>query len=170
MPLPSLGSIGRHNPAVQAQRSPGKSGRCVHCRPPVFVASHSLSEQVSMPDTCTQKEQCYLQAAGSDEALAKAKVSIVTPTFDACTIPARSPFKVHSPHSLLHISSRSRPHTPGASRGHLEFTLCSHGRLSVPPGGTKPRAQHWQSSSSQGSTPRSDAGQVGARVKQEEGC
>ena len=54
MPLPSLGSMGRHNPAVQAQRSPGKSGRCVHCRPPVFVASHSLTGQVSMPDTCTQ--------------------------------------------------------------------------------------------------------------------
>ena len=156
MPLPSLVSIDRHNSAVQAQRSPGNSGRCVQCSPPVFVASHSLSEQVSMPDTCTQGEQCYLQAAGSDDAAAAAKLSIVTPNFDARAIPAQSPFKVHSPHSLLHTSGRSRPHTPGASRGHPDFTLCSHGRLSVLPGRTEPVAQHWHSSSSRGSTPRSD--------------
>ena len=169
MPLLSLVSMGRNTSAVQAQRSPGNSGRCVQCRPPVFMASHSLSEQVSMPDTCTQGEQCYLQAAGSDDAAATAKLSIVTPTFDARAIPTQSPFKVHSPHSLLHISRRSRPHTPEASRGHPDFALCSHGRLSVPPGRTEPRAQHWQSSSSRGSTPRSEAGQVRTRVKQGSG-
>ncbi len=134
---------------------------------------HGLSHPfraISMPNTCTQREQCCLQAGGAHDALAAAKLSIVTPTFDARAIPARSPLKGHSPHSLLHLSCRSRPHTPGGSREHPGYMLRSHGRLSVPPGRAVPRVQHWQSSSSRGSTPRSDAGQVRTKVTQGWGC